>query len=76
MNRITVDYVQPYYQVARRVYLRKNELEFKDSLFDPFGTPTEEQEFFQMGHTDQSVRYHPTGALYTTYFMLDNVINV
>ena len=61
MNRITVDYVQPFNQVKRRVYLRKNELEFKDSLFDPFGSPTEEKEFFQMGRTDQTIRWDRFG---------------
>ena len=51
--------------MIRWSYLRKNLLEFKDSLVDPLGNPTDELEFFQIDSSDLISIHKNRGLTYT-----------
>ena len=76
MSWVSRDYLKPEQNIERWSYIRKHELEFKDSLIDPMGNPTNALEYIQIGSSDLLSNYHQFGLYYEHAFFIDTVVQV
>ena len=64
MDWVTTDFLMPELRIWRYSYIRKHEVEFKDSLIDPMGNPTNALEYIQISSSDPYGVYNKRGLQY------------